>query len=632
VGDPGHRWLTAQGPLTGNTANLDVYLTSDGLFDDPAPVNRVSSGSITLTFDDCDSGTVNYQLTGSGLSGSIPIERIVTDNIALCESLCGTVEYDASGQQTAVFGLEGGVMDVADSQNNIFRLTIPEGVLVGTQDHRIDGYPLSRQTVLPMGQSAISGLMWTSEPNTVAGPSKVKVLTEEVQNFADIAAFSYGQQGESFYYLPVVLIEDEGLFFEVPAAYPGIAGLAFVTADEMEQWSPPASPASARHLQNMAIALKRAYESAYAEQAGRSGASFLESADWGGTVKPLQDDLNMGEIFLPFVKEWFDDEINPILPVASQGCDVALDLIPTVMEWLGAVQLYGLEDYTELQGRIAALESALSTFAVASGNYISGLDQQCDQEPDPCKKMQTMQEGVECTQILQYIGADDDAVGEIACSDAPALFSVTPRNSSECAGRSIQFYANVWNLKGEAIPVDQVGLQWSSGSPNLLSIDAESGSAETLAPGRAWVTASSTVCGEAMRANGYIRIAGVPHIGGTYSLTGSETWRGCIDPEDDGIYGIGGAASFRVGTPNEDLASAPFSGTSDGSGFGASFSGTVRCGGGFSGGGSYSEDDGTSGTTSFSGRFSGGTFRLDFTAHDTSGDTCSSSGWITGTK
>ena len=98
VGDPGHRWLTAQGPVNGNEANLDVYVTSGGLFDNPTPVSRVEEGDITLTFDSCTSGTVDYRLTSAGLTGSIPIERIVADNVALCMALCGEVVTENSGK------------------------------------------------------------------------------------------------------------------------------------------------------------------------------------------------------------------------------------------------------------------------------------------------------------------------------------------------------------------------------------------------------------------------------------------------------------------------------------------------------------------------------------------------------
>ena len=87
VGDDNHRWLTAQGPFDGNTANLNVTLTTGGLFDDPAPVTNTPEGTITLTFEDCTKGTVDYDFTAAGISGSVPISRPANDNVALCESL-----------------------------------------------------------------------------------------------------------------------------------------------------------------------------------------------------------------------------------------------------------------------------------------------------------------------------------------------------------------------------------------------------------------------------------------------------------------------------------------------------------------------------------------------------------------
>ena len=92
VGHPGHRWITAQGSFSGKTAILDVTNTSGGIFDDPENTSNSEPGgygTITLSFEDCTSGMVDYQLTGTTpmLSGSVPIKRIAQDNVALCESL-----------------------------------------------------------------------------------------------------------------------------------------------------------------------------------------------------------------------------------------------------------------------------------------------------------------------------------------------------------------------------------------------------------------------------------------------------------------------------------------------------------------------------------------------------------------
>jgi hypothetical protein len=42
---------------------------------------------MTIEFADCTQGLVTYQMTSPNVSGEIPIQRIVGDNQALCESL-----------------------------------------------------------------------------------------------------------------------------------------------------------------------------------------------------------------------------------------------------------------------------------------------------------------------------------------------------------------------------------------------------------------------------------------------------------------------------------------------------------------------------------------------------------------
>ncbi len=88
LGEPGHRWLTAQGAYAGNQAVLDIWVSEGGIFDSgqPAPMLR-QDGEIVLEFNDCDSGTVSYNIPSIGKQGSIPIERVVLDNVPLCESL-----------------------------------------------------------------------------------------------------------------------------------------------------------------------------------------------------------------------------------------------------------------------------------------------------------------------------------------------------------------------------------------------------------------------------------------------------------------------------------------------------------------------------------------------------------------
>lgn len=91
LGDPGHRWLTALGPIDGNRATLDIVLTTGGAFDSAAEVERTdppgSAGTIKLAFDSCNSGTVEYDIPSIDRQGIISIQRIANDNVAVCEAL-----------------------------------------------------------------------------------------------------------------------------------------------------------------------------------------------------------------------------------------------------------------------------------------------------------------------------------------------------------------------------------------------------------------------------------------------------------------------------------------------------------------------------------------------------------------
>jgi len=85
IGDPGNRWITAQGVREGNRATLMAYLTSGGKFDDPSEVTNEPYGTIELEFDSCLSGRVRYDFPDVQLSGVVPIERISDANIEACE-------------------------------------------------------------------------------------------------------------------------------------------------------------------------------------------------------------------------------------------------------------------------------------------------------------------------------------------------------------------------------------------------------------------------------------------------------------------------------------------------------------------------------------------------------------------
>lgn len=91
LGSPGHRWLTALGTINGDTAVLDIDIATGGLFDTASDVQHTeppgSDGTITLTFSDCAAGLVAYDIPSINRQGTVPIQRVANDNIALCEAL-----------------------------------------------------------------------------------------------------------------------------------------------------------------------------------------------------------------------------------------------------------------------------------------------------------------------------------------------------------------------------------------------------------------------------------------------------------------------------------------------------------------------------------------------------------------
>jgi hypothetical protein len=88
LGEPGHRWLTAQGEFDGDSALLTINIAEGGIFDSALPVPELrEDGGILLEFSTCNRGTVTYDIPSAGLQGVVSIERIALDNVPLCHAL-----------------------------------------------------------------------------------------------------------------------------------------------------------------------------------------------------------------------------------------------------------------------------------------------------------------------------------------------------------------------------------------------------------------------------------------------------------------------------------------------------------------------------------------------------------------
>jgi len=91
LGDAGHRWLTALGPIAEDQVFMNITMTSGGIFDTATEIQRTdppgSDGTLILTFDNCNSGTVEYDIPSINRQGIVPIRRVADDNIVICEAL-----------------------------------------------------------------------------------------------------------------------------------------------------------------------------------------------------------------------------------------------------------------------------------------------------------------------------------------------------------------------------------------------------------------------------------------------------------------------------------------------------------------------------------------------------------------
>ena len=85
----GQRWLTAQGNFTGSTAEIDLYETIGGRFDDPKAVSSDKVGTMSLDFTDCSNALLAYSLPANGVEGDMAITRVIPGGQVLCEELSG---------------------------------------------------------------------------------------------------------------------------------------------------------------------------------------------------------------------------------------------------------------------------------------------------------------------------------------------------------------------------------------------------------------------------------------------------------------------------------------------------------------------------------------------------------------
>ncbi len=81
-----HRWFTASGDVSGDTAVLDIFLNSGGVFNDPRETMIEPVGSMTIQFSDCTNAQLSFDFDASDdQDGSVDIIRLSPD--VFCQAI-----------------------------------------------------------------------------------------------------------------------------------------------------------------------------------------------------------------------------------------------------------------------------------------------------------------------------------------------------------------------------------------------------------------------------------------------------------------------------------------------------------------------------------------------------------------
>lgn len=89
LGEPGQRWLTGLGDISGSRVVVDLAMSSGGVFDRGSPSVDTTSGygTATIEFLSCNSATLTYNIPSLGRSGTVNLERTTNDSAASCERI-----------------------------------------------------------------------------------------------------------------------------------------------------------------------------------------------------------------------------------------------------------------------------------------------------------------------------------------------------------------------------------------------------------------------------------------------------------------------------------------------------------------------------------------------------------------
>lgn len=98
-------WYVAQGDISGDSASLVIYQTSNGVFDQPGNIGIDPVGTALLQYDSCQSASFDYSFDTTGMQGDIALQRLGTTRF--CEQFLAGASLEAVSRNNAWVNLGG---------------------------------------------------------------------------------------------------------------------------------------------------------------------------------------------------------------------------------------------------------------------------------------------------------------------------------------------------------------------------------------------------------------------------------------------------------------------------------------------------------------------------------------------
>jgi hypothetical protein len=98
-------WYVATGDISGDTANLTIYSTENGVFDETSVVGINAVGSAQLKFSSCDAASWTYQIDTLDISDEIPLQRIAPEE--MCDRFLPMANTDVVSHNNSWVDIRG---------------------------------------------------------------------------------------------------------------------------------------------------------------------------------------------------------------------------------------------------------------------------------------------------------------------------------------------------------------------------------------------------------------------------------------------------------------------------------------------------------------------------------------------